>query len=106
MFDNEEEVEKIFEGEPWSFDKHLVLIQRYDHTIPAKELVFDQVSMWVQVHDIPIKFLSREVAEKLCEAVGEVKRDVSQMDVERGEIMRIRVRVNTNLPLCHGRVFT
>lgn len=26
VFDNDEEVEKIFEGEPWSFDKHLVLI--------------------------------------------------------------------------------
>lgn len=31
-FDNEEEVEKKFEGEPWSFDKHLVIIQK-DMTI-------------------------------------------------------------------------
>ena len=106
MFDSEEEVEKIFDGEPWSFDKHLVMIQRYDHSIPAKDLVFDQVSLWVQVHDIPIKFLSQEVAEKLCEAVGEVKTEVNQKEVERGKIMRISVRVNINLPLCRGRVFT
>lgn len=26
VFDNEEEVEGIFEAEPWSFDKHLVMI--------------------------------------------------------------------------------
>ena len=54
IFDSEEEIEKILEGEPWSFNKHLVMIQRYDHTILVRDLVFDRVSLWVQVHDIPI----------------------------------------------------
>ena len=105
VFDNEEEVESIFEGEPWNFDKHLVLIRRYDNSIPVKELVFDHVSLWVQVHDIPVQFLSREVAEKLCGAVGEVRKDVNLREVERGEVMRIRVRIDVTLPLCRGRVF-
>lgn len=59
VFDNEEEVERIFEGELWSFDKHLVLIQRYDNSIPVRELVFDHVSLWVQVNNIPTQFLSQ-----------------------------------------------
>ena len=54
IFDSEEEIEKILEGEPWSFNKHLVMIQRYDHTILVRDLVFDRVSLWVQVHEIPI----------------------------------------------------
>ena len=58
ILDNEEEVEKIMEGEPWSFDKHLVMIKRYDYSIPVQDLVFEHVSLWVQVHDIPIKYLS------------------------------------------------
>ena len=58
IFDNEEELEKILEGEPWSFNKHLVMIQCYDHTILVRDLVFDHVSLWVQVHDIPIQYLS------------------------------------------------
>ena len=98
VFDNEEEVESIFEGEPWNFDKHLVLIRRYDNSIPVKELVFDHVSLWVQVHDIPVQFLSREVAKKLCGAVGEVRKDVNLREVERGEVMRIRVRIDVTLP--------
>lgn len=82
------------------------MIQRYDHSIHVKDLVFDKVSLCVQVHDIPIKFLSWDVAKKLCEVMGEVKREVSQKEVERGEVMRIRVWINVNLPLCRGRVFT
>lgn len=85
---------------------HLVMIKRYDYSIPVKDLVFDHVSLWVQVHDIPIKYLSREVVEKLYEATGEVNKKSSLMEVDRGNVMRIRLRVNITLPLCRGRIFT
>ena len=38
VFDNKEEVDKIFAGEPWSYDRHIVLIQRYDKKVPIREL--------------------------------------------------------------------
>ena len=60
----------------------------------------------MQVHDISIKYLSREVVEKLYEAAGEVNKKSSLMEVDRGNVMRIRVTVNTTLPLCKGRIFT
>lgn len=104
IFDNEEEVEKIMEGEPWSFNKHL-MIKRYDYSIPIKEFVFDHVSLWVQVHDIPTQYLSREIAEKLCEATGVVNKESSLSEVDRGSVMRIRVKVDVTLSLCRGRIF-
>nr|XP_023897166.1 uncharacterized protein LOC112009054 [Quercus suber] len=106
IFDNEEEVEKIMKGEPWSFDKHLVVLKRYDYSIPVQDLVFEHVSLWVQVHDIPIKYLSREIAENLCEAAGIVSKEPILAEVDRGNVMRIRVRVDITLPLCRGRIFT
>ena len=33
IFDNDQEVEKILDGEPWSFDKHLVMLQQYDKSM-------------------------------------------------------------------------
>ena len=85
---------------------HLVMIKRYDYSIPVKDLVFDHVSLSVLVHDIPIKYLSREVVGKLYEAMGEVNKKSSLMEVDRGNVMRIRLRVNITLPLCRGRIFT
>lgn len=81
------------------------MIQRYDNSIPLRDLVFYQVSIWVQVHDIPVRYLNREVAKDLCEAMGVVNRDSIITDVDRGCVMRIRVWVNVSLPLCRGRIF-
>lgn len=52
----------------------------------------------------PNPILESDVAEKLCEAVGEVRKDVKPREVERGEVMRIRVQIDVTLLLCRGRV--
>ena len=44
IFDNKREVETIIENEPWSFDKHLVVLQRYDKDTPFEELQFNYTS--------------------------------------------------------------
>ena len=65
-------------------------------------LSFDKILVWVQVHDIPVRFLNRKVAEDLCDVVGLVCSVgvVTQMD--GGSFMRVRVLININKPLCRG----
>lgn len=38
--------------------------------MPVKALEFSKVLVWVQVHDIPVRFMNRKVAEGLCKVVG------------------------------------
>ena len=104
VFDNLANVDRILKSQPWSFDKHLVVIQRYDYDTPARELRFNKATFWVQVHDIPIRYMSQKVAESLCETVGEVIRSIGAADEEGGRFMRVRVTIDLNLPLCRGRL--
>ena len=46
-FHSEEDVKKVLMGEPWSFDRHLVVFQRYTTSTPIEELSFDKVSFWI-----------------------------------------------------------
>ena len=39
-----------------------------------RDLKFDKVAVWVQVHDIPIRFMSQGVAEELCEVFSVVNK--------------------------------
>ena len=43
VFDNKEEAEKILSNVPWSFDKHLVVLQWYDREVSIKALEFNKI---------------------------------------------------------------
>lgn len=46
---------------------------------------------WVQVHDIPIHFMCIEVAEMICENIGEVVQSIGAEIEEGGNFTRVRV---------------
>ena len=39
-FEKEEDVDRIMNSEPWSFDKHLVVMHRYENDGPLQEIKF------------------------------------------------------------------
>ena len=87
VFDNKEEVEKIMASEPWSFDRHLVVLHRLENVVPVQEVAFNMVSLWVQVHEIPVSYLNREVAEELYEAIGVVDQNSKDEEVDGGSFI-------------------
>ena len=103
-FDEKEDVDRILASEPWSFDKALVVLQRYDKISPLEELNLDKTSFWVQVHNILISYRNRAVAEDICEAIGLVDRSTADSECEGGSYIRVRVTLNVFQPLCRGRI--
>ena len=63
-FEDKEDVDKIMDSEPWSFDKHLVAMQRYDNDRPLEDIKYDRTTFWVQVHGLPLRYMTIEAAEK------------------------------------------
>lgn len=47
VFDNVGDVDRILKNQPWSFDKHLVMLQRYNSDIPVRDFVFETTLFWV-----------------------------------------------------------
>lgn len=47
VFDNLSDVDRILQSQLWSFDKHLVMIKRYNTDVPVCELVFTKALFWV-----------------------------------------------------------
>ena len=91
VFNNSLDVERIIENQPWSFDKHLVVLQTLEEFSKLKDLVFDKALFRVQVHDI---------AESIWETIGEVRRSPESIDDDGGNFIREHFTVDTTLPLC------
>ena len=100
VFDNLGDVDRILQNQPWSFDKHLVMLQRYNSDVSVRELIFKTTLFWVQVHDIPVRYMNRRVAEEICDIVGEVQKSVGAVDDDGGFFIRVRVLIDISLPLC------
>ena len=105
-FDNIGDVQKILKSEPWSFDKHLMVLTQYEKDTSLNPLDLTQVPFWVQVYDIPVRFKNREVAEKICEPMGAIIHPPDAPDSDGGSFIRVRVLVDISLPICRGRLIT
>ena len=95
-------MEKVLLGEPWSFDRHLVVFQRYDFSTPIEELIFDKAAFWVQIHNLPYSLLTTEVAMRLGESLGVVNVPKDLTEMRGGNFMRVRVTIDILEPLCRG----
>ena len=82
------------------------MVQYYEQDVLIRELKFDMATFWVQVHNIPVRFVNHEVVDGICEIIGRVFRFTKDADYEGGGFMRIRVKLNTTQPLCKGNVIT
>ena len=52
VFEVESDAERVLAMEPWTFDKHLVLLQKYDGSCPVRQLQFSKIKLWIQLHGL------------------------------------------------------
>nr|POE86803.1 hypothetical protein CFP56_38719 [Quercus suber] len=102
-FEDELDAERVLLGAPWSFDKYLIALCRYETDQPIKEIQFDMAIFWVQVHDLPAQRMTIEAAEGICQSLGRVIHYSDEDEADGGEFMRVRVEIDITKPLSRGR---
>ena len=94
-FEDEADMERVLFSEPWTYDKYLVAFRKVVEDVEIEKVVFDHVAFWVQIHNLLILSLKKEVAEALGSRIGEVmKTTESDEEMGGGRVMRIRVKVD------------
>ena len=81
-------------------------MQRYDCDMSIQELKFEKTTFQVQIHVIHLRYMTLEVAIKICEVMEDVLRPVVSNVSDGGSFLRVQVLVDISLPLCCGRLFS
>ncbi|KAK9984551.1 hypothetical protein SO802_034076 [Lithocarpus litseifolius] len=95
------DIDSVLQGEPWTFDRHLVALQRMERSDAIRSLGFNSTNFWVQVHNLLVVSFNLEVAKGIGSIVGSVNMRASEEgDQYRANFIRIRIAVDIIKPLC------
>ena len=86
------------------FDKHLVVMNQYENESTLQDIKFEKTKLWVQLHGIPIKYMTIKAAKKIGSVLGEVFAPTNPKLFDGGHFIHIQVSIDLSLPLCCGRL--
>jgi hypothetical protein len=96
---------RIMEGRPWLFNRSILVLKELDVNIPPMHMDFSKALFWVQVHDMPLICMNREVGLRIGQSLSIVEdTNVAGDGVGWGRCLRLRVYIDISMPLERGHV--
>ncbi len=99
-FTEERDKARVLGGCPWLFDRHLLLLHEFDGLTPPREFTFKSSLLWVQVFDLPLYHMTKEIGELIGKAMGgHIETEVTEDGVGWGKYLRVKIRIDISKPL-------
>jgi hypothetical protein len=103
-FTTENDLLQTISSSPWNIEgKHLIL-KHWIPGIPPLDLDFSTTTFWIQVHNLPIDYMTTENAKLISAHLGTLhKIDLNEKgSISVGKYLRIRVEIEAYAPLKCG----
>jgi hypothetical protein len=103
-FDKIRDKEKVLEGRPWAFEGSLFLTEDYVEISQPTDYPFDKAAFWVQMINLPLVCMGRDIGMKIGEMMGTVEavdRDGDKMGW--GAYLCVKIQMDITKPLPWGR---
>jgi hypothetical protein len=89
-FSNESDKNRVKDGRPWLFDRSVLVLKEVEESIPPTQMDFTKSLLWVQVHEMPLTCMNREVGHRIGSTLGMVEEvDVIDDGVGWGRCLHI-----------------
>ncbi|XP_058734223.1 uncharacterized protein At4g02000-like [Vicia villosa] len=106
QFSHQLDMEAALKGGPWSYDNHLLVIEKVQVGVQIENIPLFHVEFWVQVHNLPAGLMLEKVGRTMANFIGSfVEYDKNNNSSFWRQYMRLRVKIDVRLPLkTHTRV--
>lgn len=103
-FVNQGDKRRILEGCPWLFDNHMFVLKLFDGMSQPNSINFDVALMWVQMHNMPLRCMTRQTGVLIGSSVGNVSEvDALEDDVRWGNYLRVKIDMDLRKVIARGR---
>jgi hypothetical protein len=72
-FSDEGDKQKVMAGRPWSYDQTLLILNDFDEKLTSSQMDFSLSPIWVQIHNMPLGCMNREVCFQIGSTIGNVE---------------------------------
>ena len=105
VFQLRDDLDRVFVQSPWTFDKKLIQIVRFEGDLQPTEVKFTHSAFWIRVYNLPIKSMIQEVGEDIGRDIGNLLEvDAPENGLGWGKYLHIRVEVDVTEPLLRGKI--
>ena len=63
---------RIMELGPWNIEGYPLILKLWNQNMAVEDMEFSSLPMWIQAHDLPIEYMSKENVEEIGALVGKV----------------------------------
>ncbi|TXG70630.1 hypothetical protein EZV62_005565 [Acer yangbiense] len=99
-FRDEHDLNRVMAGSPWSFDGALIALEKPVGKGTLDSLNFNLVDFWVQIYQIPLLCMTKDIGRFLGNMIGQVLEvDGGASGECVGKFLRVRIRVNIDQAL-------
>jgi 14-3-3 protein epsilon len=99
-FNHQLDMEEVLKNGPWTFDNHLLIMERMQIGVQIENIPLHHAEFWVQVHDLPTGLMKEKYGIPLGNFIGSfVEYDKNNNSSFWRQYMRLRVKVDVRLPL-------
>lgn len=102
QFHTKRDMERVQSMEPWSFNKHILVLKPLVSDIQPSMMKFDSAPCWIRLYDIPLRGREEGVLRQIGQHFGEV------LELDRSTVgglsrsVRMKIRMNLNNALKRG----
>ena len=102
-FEDLEDLTHICNEGPWAVDGALLMLERWRPNLILSHLQLNYISVWVQLHGLPLEYQYPELAEKMGQMMGILEKVDWEDRLPRNIcFMHIKVKIDPWLPVFSG----
>lgn len=95
---------RILELGPWNIEGFPLILKMWHQNLSVEDMDFSSIPIWIQVHNLPIEYMSKENAVEIGALVGEVLEVdfTSNGGICMSKFLRVKVELKVEDPLWSG----
>ncbi|CAA0831374.1 Unknown protein [Striga hermonthica] len=103
IFESEKDKQKVLHGKTWSFDGQYLLLKEWDPKATEFSREEEKIKTWVQVHNLPLHWLTAEMGLKIGKIIGKVLNvQTPGAGSPHGNLIKIQVELNLRETIPRG----